>query len=132
MKRPVSLTIRARVGNADGPVVIVRGREAWALRMLMAAGDRGCTPIDHPGPRWSGYVHDLRKLGFVIETVHERHGGEFPGSHARYVVRSRVVLLDQGDKIGATSPTCPSAIVREMDSRHQRSHHRSKRTSGRR
>jgi len=38
------------------------------LPALQAAGERGCTPIDHPGPRWSGYVHDLRKLGLVIET----------------------------------------------------------------
>ena len=26
--------------------------------MLIAAGERGCTSIDHPGPRWSDYVHD--------------------------------------------------------------------------
>jgi hypothetical protein len=114
MTRPVSLTIRARIGDADGPVVIVRGREAWALRMLMAAGDRGCTPIDHPGPRWSGYVHDLRKLGIVIETVHERHGGNYPGTHARYVLRSHVIILDQGGNTGGTSPANLSAIVREV------------------
>ena len=124
MTRPVSLTIRVRVrvGNADGPVVIARGREAWALRMLVAAGDRGCTPIDHPGPRWSGYVHDLRKFGIVIETVHERHGGEFPGDHARYVLRSHVIILDQGGNTGGTSTAKPSAIVREVcgDQSHQK------------
>lgn len=100
MTRPVSLTIRARVGDADGPVVIVRGREAWALRMLMAAGDRGCTPIDHPGPRWSSYVHDLRKLGIIIETIREPHGGPFPGGHARYVLRCAVAVLE---KLGAAA-----------------------------
>jgi hypothetical protein len=93
MTRPVSLTIRARIGDADGPVVTVRGREAWALRALQLAGERGCTPIDTPGPRWSAYVHDLRRLGFAIETVRERHGGPFPGEHARYVLRSRVTVL---------------------------------------
>src|ERR1700687_3438433 len=31
-----------------------------------ATGVRHCTPIDHPGPRWSGYVHKLRKAGIVI------------------------------------------------------------------
>ena len=87
MTRAVALTIRARIGNNDGPVVTVRGREAWA-------GERGCTPIDTPGPRWSGYVHDLRKLGIVIETIHEPHQGAFPGSHARYVLRSRVTRLE--------------------------------------
>jgi hypothetical protein len=71
MTGAVSLTVRVRVGDDDGPVVTIRGREAWALLALMAAGERGCTPIDHPGPRWSGYVHDLRRLGFDIETTHE-------------------------------------------------------------
>jgi hypothetical protein len=86
------LEIEVQIGDA-GPVVTVRGREAWALLALIAAGERGCTPIDHPGPRWSGYVHDLRKLGFAIETVREPHGGPFPGEHARYVLRSRVIVL---------------------------------------
>jgi hypothetical protein len=94
MTRPVSLTIRARIGDSDGLVVTVRGREAWALLALMAAGERGCTPIDTPGPRCSGYVHDLRKLGVVIETIRERHGGAFPGDHARYVLRARITVLD--------------------------------------
>ena len=119
MTRPVSPTIRVRIGDADGPVVFVRGREAWALRMLMAAGDRGCTPIDYPGPRWSGYVHDLRKLGITIETVHERHGGDFPGSHARYVLRSHLVVPED---TGFKTPRNPSVIVRD---------HREKRASGR-
>jgi hypothetical protein len=26
----------------------------------------------------------------LFETVRERHGGEFPGDHARYVLRSRI------------------------------------------
>jgi Winged helix domain len=98
MTRAAALTIRIRIGDDDGPGVTVRGREAWALLALMAASERGCTPIDAPGPRWSGYVHDLRKLGVAIETVRERHAGRFPGDHARYVLRSRITVLD---KLGA-------------------------------
>jgi hypothetical protein len=30
MRRPIILTIRLRIGDHDGPVVTVRGREAWA------------------------------------------------------------------------------------------------------
>ena len=77
----------------DGGVHEVIGRDAWALRNLMDAGKRGCTPIDHPGPRWSHYVYKLRGMGFIIETVHEDHGGPFAGTHARYVLHSRVTIL---------------------------------------
>jgi hypothetical protein len=48
------------------------------------------TPIDEPGPRWSAYVFDLRALGVNIETVHEPHGGDYPGTHGRYVLHSIV------------------------------------------
>ena len=69
-----------------------------ALRMglaaIAAANDNGCTPIDHPGPRWSGYVHKLRKAGIVVETIRERHGGPFAGDHARYVLRTDVTILE--------------------------------------
>ena len=100
MRRLVSEKIRVRVRDHDGPVATIRGREAWALTALIAAGERGCTPIDTPGPRWSGYVHDLRKMGVVIETVRERHGGAFPGDHAHYVLRSHITVLD---KLGAAA-----------------------------
>ena len=74
--------------------ILVNGRERWALECLMAAGERGCTPIDHPGPRWSGYVHDLRGMGVNIETVNEPHAGPFPGTHAKYVLRSLVSQVE--------------------------------------
>lgn len=88
------LIVTARIGD-DGPVVTVRGRDAWALLELKAANDNGCTPIDHPGPRWSGYVHKLRKAGIVIETIQERHDGPFSGQHARYVLRSLITIVEQ-------------------------------------
>ena len=77
----------------SGIVLTVFGRDAWALNQLLDAGERGCTPIDNPAPRWSGYVHNLRKLGVDVETIHEPHKGPFPGTHARYVLRSRVTIL---------------------------------------
>lgn len=70
---------------------LISGRDRWALEELMKAGTRGCTPIDNPAPRWSGYVHNLRTLGVDIETIHERHEGPFAGTHGRYVLRSRVL-----------------------------------------
>lgn len=66
------------------------GREAWALDRLCWAGPNGCTPIEQPAPRWSAYVHKLRGLGVPIETVTEKHDGEFAGHHGRYVLRAAV------------------------------------------
>jgi hypothetical protein len=87
-----SITIRVVVDD-DGPTLTLDGRVAWALLQLICAGDRGCTPITNPAPRWSAYVFKLRRLGIVIETIHEPHGGPFAGTHARYVLRSPVSVL---------------------------------------
>ncbi|MCV3734993.1 hypothetical protein OCK02_02160 [Rhizobium sp. TRM96647] len=94
------LIITARI-LPDGRAVTVIGRDAWALRNLVEAGKAGCTPIDHPGPRWSHYVFKLRGFGFVIETVHESHGGPFAGTHARYVLRSDVEIVEDSDRRAA-------------------------------
>lgn len=75
--------------------VLVAGRDKWALDRLRAAGGRGCTPISEPAPRWSAYVFNLRALGLKIETITEPHGGDFPGHHARYVLRSTVAPLTE-------------------------------------
>ncbi len=90
------LTISARILPGGKPMTVV-GRDAWALRNLVKAGEAGCTPIDHPGPRWSHYVFKLRGFGFLIETVNENHGGQFAGTHARYVLRSKVEILRESD-----------------------------------
>ncbi len=71
------------------------GRQAWAMAALLDAGEGGCTPITHPGPRWSDYVFKLRRDGFVIESIEEQHGGCFSGKHVRYVLKSEVVELDR-------------------------------------
>lgn len=74
----------------------VQGRDRWALECLIKAGVKGCTAVDHPGPRWSAYVHDLRhEHGLDIETVTEEHGPPFDGTHARYVLRSAVTHNDE-------------------------------------
>ena len=77
------------------------GRDAWALIELERAGNRGCTPIDNPAPRWSSYVFNLRHgLGLNIETITERHKGPFPGTHARYVLRTPVQIHPANDNGG--------------------------------
>ena len=71
-------------------ILELKGRNAWALGELIRAGDEGCTPIDTPGPRWSSYVHKLRRAGLDIQTLTESHGGPFKGTHARYILRTTV------------------------------------------
>lgn len=94
------LTITARI-IPDGRTITVVGRDAWALRNLVNADAAGCTPIDHPGPRWSHYVFKLRSFGFVIETINEAHGGPFAGTHARYVLRSQVEVIENDERAAA-------------------------------
>lgn len=79
----------------DGSPMRLEGRVAWVMDRLVKAGNGGCTPITHPGPRWADYVFKLKKLGFVIETIHEGHGGPFAGHHARYVLHGDVTILEE-------------------------------------
>lgn len=80
------------VRQADGDAIIFRasGRIRWALDNLRKAGGTGCTPILQPAPRWSAYIHSLREMGVAIETIYEKHDGDFPGHHGRYVLRCEV------------------------------------------
>jgi hypothetical protein len=72
--------------------IVVSGRDRWALEELRKAGAKGCTPIKNPALRWSAYVFNLRGHGVEIETITEAHEGDFPGHHARYVLRAGVAL----------------------------------------
>lgn len=92
------LIVTARI-PPDGQAFTVKGRDAWALLELLKAGANGCTPIDNPGPRWSGYVFNLKHShGLDIETRHEPHRGQFPGTHARYVLLSAVEIAARSDE----------------------------------
>lgn len=86
--------VRLTVQTAAGNTITVRGRDAWALDALIASGFVGVTPLHNPAPRWSGYVHKLRKAGLLVETIDEGHKGPFAGTHARYVLRSPVSVLE--------------------------------------
>ncbi|MEY9782294.1 winged helix domain-containing protein [Sinorhizobium fredii] len=82
-------------GEPVGLPMTIVGRDAWMLQGLIKAGKAGCTSIDNPAPRISHYIFKLRGFGIAIETVHESHSGPFPGSHARYFLRSDLVVLDE-------------------------------------
>ncbi|RIK95145.1 MAG: hypothetical protein DCC73_01810 [Proteobacteria bacterium] len=97
------LKVIFEIGDGGQTRHTVTGRDAWALLELHRVGETGCTPIDNPGPRWSAYVFNLRKLGVAIATVNESHKGPFPGSHARYVLQSpiRIVSVTGGERAAA-------------------------------
>lgn len=84
--------ITIRIGENEGTQTF-EGRAAWALANLVGAGAKGCTPLDHPGPRWAHYVYLLRKAGLVVETLHEQHYGTYAGHHGRYILRSPVSIV---------------------------------------
>lgn len=74
------------------------GRLGWTMAQLAFAGPKGVATVERPAPRWSAYVHELRKLGIAIETEMEPHEGTYSGHHARYRLGSdaRVTVLGNG------------------------------------
>ncbi|MEN8750979.1 hypothetical protein [Marivita sp.] len=75
------------------------GRLGWTVMQLANAGARGVATIKHPAPRWSGYVHALRKMGFQIDTIMEPHDGPYPGQHARYRLACDVQIKALGAEV---------------------------------
>lgn len=87
------MKIHVKIETGDGPRTLeLRGRAAWALCELKAAGRRGVTVLERPAPRWSSYVHKLRGHGIHVDTEIERHGGPFPGNHGRYRLATDVEI----------------------------------------
>lgn len=102
----LKLNIKIKV-LPDGSPITLTGRSAWALLELVKAGQRGCTPIENPGPRWSAYIFILRTdYALAIETINESHGGQFAGTHARYVLHSAIEILSSN----APVPQSPSTV----------------------
>jgi hypothetical protein len=94
MSHPATAPITVIKFRLDGQERTAKGRSAWALAELVAAGQDGCTPILRPAPRWSDYVFRLKKLGLNIETIHERHGGAYKGFHGRYRLDSDIDIIE--------------------------------------
>jgi hypothetical protein len=74
--------------------VALGGRNRWTLRRLIERGNRGLTAAEcPPGLRLAALVHNLRKAGIPITSEIERHTGDFPGNHVRYVLDVRVTEI---------------------------------------
>lgn len=68
------------------------GRIGQTMHHLIQAKGQGITSLENPAIRLAAHIHVLRDMGFVIDTEREPHGGAYPGYHARYRLRSSVVL----------------------------------------
>lgn len=88
---------------AEPQALVLSKRAIFFLEEMMAAGATGITTIDYPGVRVGDAIHKLRKAGVKIETQYEQHGGEFSGNHGRYVLRSRVMRLPEGQASRSTT-----------------------------
>ena len=86
----VALTVEFQ----DGTRKTFCGRDAWALDQLISGGLIGVTSIERPAPRWSHYVFKLRRGGVNVETIDEPHGGAYSGTHARYVLRTSLRIIE--------------------------------------
>lgn len=87
-------------------LIILYGRDRWALECLIVAGDRGCTPIELPAPRWSTFIRHLRASGLKIDRLVEAQMNGNRGRRVRYVLRSHVarlhdVILNGGPRVQA-------------------------------
>ncbi|WP_206365610.1 winged helix domain-containing protein [Sphingomonas sp. AAP5] len=87
---------RKRVVHAIGPAgpIAVTGQEARALEALIESGAAGVTSLEVSSwaYRLGAYIFDLRHdYGLSIDTLREEHDD---GWHARYVLRTPVVIAD--------------------------------------
>ena len=100
-------TLKATVieANPDYPLLTERreievtGRIGQTLKALVAAGPKGVTALDlaNWAVRLSHYIWVLRRRhGLDIATFEESHGGDYPGRHGKYVLKSTVQLIDVG------------------------------------
>ena len=97
--------VRAVVTEADNSTrtIAPAGRDAQTLTALVYAGPIGITALDiaHWAVRLSHYIFKLRHVyGLDIAMVEEMHGGDYPGRHGRYVLRSQVRLIAIDDEHG--------------------------------
>ena len=76
-----------------GEMLRLKGREAWTLSCLLETVRERRHSLERPAPRWSAYVHSLRKRGLVIDTIDEPHAGPYSGTHGRYILRTPLRVL---------------------------------------
>jgi hypothetical protein len=80
------------MGGERPRYISLSGRIGQAMHALLRAKSQGISPLERPSLRLAAYIHSLRDMGFTIDTEREEHDGDYPGFHARYRLRSTVIL----------------------------------------
>ena len=74
----------------------LKGRQAWLMVALDAAGKRGISKADTPAIAMQDYVHKVRnkagRNGLLIRSEWHEHGGPYKGRHCRYVLDTPVTI----------------------------------------
>jgi hypothetical protein len=82
--------IKVQVTVDGSPVRRFASRDSGTLHKWTQTTEGGCTLSEHPAPRWNHDVCWLLWERVGSQTVAEKHDGRYAGTHARYVLRSRV------------------------------------------
>ena len=83
-------------GGEQPRTFTISGRIGQTIYHLWQAGDVGITALETPALRLAAYVHSLREMGFAIETHMEPHEGRYAGQHAKYILRTPLVVVVRG------------------------------------
>ncbi len=87
------MNLNVTLQGGDCPrVFALSGRIGQTMHHLMQSKQQGITSLENPAIRLAAHIHSLREMGFVIDTETEPHGGAYPGYHARYRLKSIVIL----------------------------------------
>lgn len=88
------------IGGEQSRTFTLSGRIGQTIYHLWQAGPAGITAFETPALRLAAYVHSLREMGFAIETQMEPHEGKYAGNHAKYILRTSIVVT-QSDGVQA-------------------------------
>lgn len=91
--------LAVRITAAANPTFIGKrfeGRPAWALDNLIRNRAKGFRTIDCSATQLPFYIWQLRQVlgDDAIQTIREDHGGDYPGKHARYVLRDLTLTTE--------------------------------------
>jgi hypothetical protein len=80
------------MGGERSRYISQSGRIGQTMHALLRAKSQGIGPLEHRSLRLAAYIHSLRDMGFTIDAERAEQDGDYPVFHARYRLRSTVIL----------------------------------------